>query len=99
MLRKVANTVKPTLTISNDGDKWTFNMTSTFKNQTTSFTEGVSFDETTLDGRESKNVVTREGDKLVQTQTIDKLNNKITREVVNDQLVQVILLIIILDLI
>ncbi len=90
MLRKVASTVKPTLTISNEGDRWTMKLTSTFKNQETSFTEGVSFDETTLDGRESKNVVVREGDdKLVQTSTIEKLQNKVVREVIDDRLVQV----------
>lgn len=43
--RKAAGTIKPTLTISNEGNNWTLKLTSTFKNSETNFTDGVAFDE------------------------------------------------------
>lgn len=43
--RKAAATIKPTLTITNDGTKWTLKLTSTLKNSETSFEENVEFDE------------------------------------------------------
>jgi len=66
--RKIGNSVKPTYTISNDGNTWTIKLESTFKNTEIKFTEGVEFDEETLDGRKAKSTVTLEGDKLVQVQ-------------------------------
>ena len=45
MLRKVASTVKPRVVFERNGQNWKINMTSTFKNQSTSFTEGVPFEE------------------------------------------------------
>merc|ERR1712150_65505 len=88
MLRKVASTIKPSLTIENSGNDWVFKVTSTFKNQETKFTDGVAFDEATMDGRESTNTIRSEGsDKLVQEQTVGGLKNHIVREVVDDRLV------------
>ena len=88
VMRKAAGSVKPTLNISNDGANWTFKMTSTFKNQETKFTDGVAFDEQTLDGRSSTNVIKSDGpNKLVQTSTIGDLENKIVREVVDNRLI------------
>lgn len=49
--RKMANTLKPTLTFSRDGDKWKMVSVSTFKTHVTEFTIGEEFDETTGDGR------------------------------------------------
>jgi cellular retinoic acid-binding protein 2 len=59
---------------------------STFKNTETKFTDGVEFNEETLDGRKCKSVITSEGpNKLVQVQK-DAKNGKvvstITREIV-----------------
>ncbi len=66
-------------------------MTSTFKNQETNFTDGEAFDETTLDGRKSTNLIKLDGDKLVQDTTVDgTLKTTAVREVVNDQMIQVI---------
>ena len=45
MLRKVASTVKPRVVFERNGQNWKINMTSLFKNQSTSFTEGVPFEE------------------------------------------------------
>ena len=43
--KQAAGSVKPTLTISNNGNSWTLKLSSTFKNSETTFTEGVEFDE------------------------------------------------------
>ena len=48
MLRKVASTasiLKPRVVFERNGQNWKINMTSLFKNQSTSFTEGVPFEE------------------------------------------------------
>lgn len=44
ILRKIAATVKPTLTITKDGDKWVIKSKSTFKNEEDEFTIGIEFD-------------------------------------------------------
>lgn len=44
MLRKIAATVKPTLIISKNGDKWIIKTRSTFKNEEDEFTIGVEWD-------------------------------------------------------
>lgn len=89
MLRKVAGQVKPRVVFERDGKNWTISMTSTFKNQTTKFTEEVPFEEVTLDGRNSTNVVRVESDtKMVQEQTVGDMKNTIVREIVNGQFVQ-----------
>jgi len=89
--RKAAANIKPTVTIENNGDKWTIKMKSTLKSSEISFTDGVEFDETTLDGRQAKSTVKSEGaDKLVHIQRDQsgKLVTTIVREVVGDKLVQ-----------
>lgn len=53
-LRKMGNMVKPTLTISIDGDKVVLKNSSTFKTTEISFKLGEEFDETTADGRTVK---------------------------------------------
>lgn len=69
-------------------------MESTFKNSTLSFTEGVEFDEETLDGRKCKSVITREGDdRLVQVQrdaSTGAVATTITREFKDGKFVQVL---------
>lgn len=53
-LRKMGNMVKPTLTITIDGDKVMLKNSSTFKTTEISFKLGEEFDETTADGRTVK---------------------------------------------
>lgn len=87
--RKAASAIKPTLTIENNGKDWVFKMTSTFKSQETKFTDGVTFDEVTMDGRNSTNTIRSEGaDKLVHDSVIGDIKNNIIREVVDDRLCQ-----------
>ncbi|VDD92708.1 unnamed protein product [Enterobius vermicularis] len=77
--RKMANTLKPTLTFSRDGDKWKMVSVSTFKTHVTEFTIGEEFDETTGDGRVLKSVFTIEGDKLIQIEKPIKKEDKESR--------------------
>jgi hypothetical protein len=51
-MRMAAKAVKPRLIICENGGKWTIRSESTFKTVSVDFTPGVSFDETTPDGRE-----------------------------------------------
>ncbi|XP_022108882.1 fatty acid-binding protein, liver-like [Acanthaster planci] len=67
LLRKVGSTTKPTLTIqTDDGKHFKFITESTFKNITVEFTLGEEYEATSQDGRETKNVVTLNDDKLTQ---------------------------------
>ncbi|CAF1476175.1 unnamed protein product [Rotaria sp. Silwood1] len=73
--RMTAKGIKPRLTISENGGKWTFRSESTLKTTTYDFTPGVEFNETTPDGREVKSTINFEGDKWVHT-SIDKDGKK-----------------------
>lgn len=92
--RKAAANIKPTVTILNNGNEWTLKMVSTLKSSETTFVDGVEFDESTLDGRKSKTTIRTAGaDKLVQEQkdaSSGALVTTVMREVVGEQLVQVI---------
>ena len=96
VMRKAAANIKPTVTILNNGNEWTLKMVSTLKSSETTFVDGVEFDESTLDGRKSKTTIRTAGagaDKLVQEQkdaSSGALVTTIMREVVGEQLVQVI---------
>ncbi|XP_034486019.1 probable fatty acid-binding protein [Drosophila innubila] len=72
VLRKMGNTVSPTVEITKDGETYTMTTTSTFKTSAISFKLGEEFDEETLDGRKVKSVITLDGNKLVQEQKGDK---------------------------
>lgn len=73
VMRKMGNTVSPTVELIKDGDEYTFNTTSTFKNTTIKFKVGEEFDEETVDGRKVKSVCTFDGDdKLIHEQKGDK---------------------------
>nr|WLG17454.1 fatty acid-binding protein C [Brachionus koreanus] len=65
ILRKVGNTVTPTLIISNNGNEWSIKMRSTFKNTDDNFTLGEEFDDETTDGRKIKCLYNLDGDKLI----------------------------------
>lgn len=72
VLRKMGNTVSPTVDLVKDGDEYTFNTVSTFKSTSIKFKLGEEFDEETLDGRKVKSNITLDGNKLVQEQKGDK---------------------------
>lgn len=72
MLRKMGNTVSPTVELVKEGDEYVFNTVSTFKSTSIKFKLGEEFDEETLDGRKVKSIITLDGNKLVQEQKGDK---------------------------
>ncbi|XP_055029138.1 fatty acid binding protein 7, brain, a [Paramisgurnus dabryanus] len=79
--RQVGNVTKPTIIISQEGDKVSVKTQSTFKNTEISFKLGEEFDETTADDRHVKSTVTLEGDKLVHVQRWDGKETKFVREI------------------
>ncbi|XP_075144892.1 fatty acid binding protein [Haematobia irritans] len=72
VLRKMGNTVSPTVELKKDGDVYTFTTSSTFKTSTITFKLGEEFDEETLDGRKVKSICTLDGNTLTQEQKGDK---------------------------
>lgn len=70
--RKMGNSVSPTVELKRDGQKYSFNTTSTFKTSSFSFNLGEDFDYETLDGRKVTSVVTLEGNTLTQLEKGDK---------------------------
>ncbi|KAI1895717.1 hypothetical protein AGOR_G00109120 [Albula goreensis] len=84
--RQVGNVTKPTIVISQDGDKVTVKTLSTFKNTEICFKLGEEFDETTADDRNCKSTVCMEGDKLVHVQKWDGKETKFVREVKDGKL-------------
>ncbi|KAL7990840.1 hypothetical protein Chor_014270, partial [Crotalus horridus] len=74
--RKIANHLKQTKEIIQDGDNFKTKTLSTFRNYELNYTIGVEFEEHTkgLDNRVVKSTVTWDGDKLVCVQKGEKNN-------------------------
>uniref|UniRef100_A0A8C3I1R7 Fatty acid binding protein 7 n=1 Tax=Chrysemys picta bellii TaxID=8478 RepID=A0A8C3I1R7_CHRPI len=87
--RQVGNVTKPTVIISNEGDKVVIRTQSTFKNTEISFKLGEEFEETTPDDRNCKSVVTLDGDKLVHVQKWDGKETNFVREIKDGKMVMV----------
>ncbi|XP_037602384.1 fatty acid binding protein 7, brain, a [Sebastes umbrosus] len=85
--RQVGNVTKPTVVISQDGDKVVVKTQSTFKNTEISAKLGEEFDETTVDDRNVKSTFTMEGAKLVQVQKWDGKETKFVREIKDGKMV------------
>lgn len=88
VLRKMGNSVSPTVELKKEGDVYTFTTSSTFKTSSISFKLGEEFDEETLDGRKVKSICTMDGHKLVQEQKGDKPST-IVREFTDSELITV----------
>lgn len=88
VLRKMGNTVSPTIELTKEGDEYTLNTVSTFKTISIKFKLGEEFDEETLDGRKVKSIMTLDGNKLIQEQKGDKAH-KIIREFTPTELIAV----------
>jgi fatty acid-binding protein 3 len=54
VMRKLGASMKPTLTITRNGDTWNYKSESTAKKTEFDFKFGQEFDETTADGRKVK---------------------------------------------
>ena len=86
MTRKIAGTTKPNVRFARNGDEWTFATISSLKSNQIKFKLNEEFNEETLDGRKVRTTMTRDGDKLVQTQKDKdgKLVCTITRDVTSN---------------
>ncbi|XP_075873849.1 fatty acid-binding protein, brain-like [Nelusetta ayraudi] len=89
--RQVGNVTKPTVIISQDGDKVVVKTQSTFRNTELSAKLGEEFDETTPDDRHVKSTFTMEGDKLVQVQKWDSKESRFVREIKNGKMVMTLI--------
>ncbi|XP_060275187.1 fatty acid-binding protein, brain isoform X1 [Ovis aries] len=87
--RQVGNVTKPTVIISQEGDRVVIRTQSTFKNTEISFHLGEEFDETTADDRNCKSVVSLDGDKLVHVQKWDGKETNFVREIKDGKMVMV----------
>lgn len=91
VLRKMGNSVNPTVELKKEGDVYTFTTSSTFKTSTITFKLGEEFDEETMDGRKVLSVCTLEGNTLTQEQKGDKPST-IIREFSDSELITVSIL-------
>merc|ERR1712228_694603 len=67
----------PTMDIIQNGNNWKLVTATTLKTMTLEFEMGVTFDESTTDGRTCKTTVTKEGDnKLITSQKAQKSGQK-----------------------
>lgn len=66
--RKMGNAVSPVVDLQKDGDEYTLNSVSTFKNIVLKFKPDVEFDQETPDGRKVKATITIDGNTLIETQ-------------------------------
>ncbi|XP_076045927.1 fatty acid-binding protein-like [Oratosquilla oratoria] len=88
VMRKLGNTSKPTVELTEKDGEYHLKTSTTLKNSEISFKLNEEFDETTFDGRECKTTFTLEGNKLTQTQKTDKGKDVIyIREFSEDQMV------------
>uniref|UniRef100_A0A0X3PUC2 Fatty acid-binding protein homolog 1 n=1 Tax=Schistocephalus solidus TaxID=70667 RepID=A0A0X3PUC2_SCHSO len=83
--RKAGNTLKPTVTVTKEGDHYKMVTASTFKTCQFEFKLGEPFEETTLDGRKVTSTVTLEGDVMKQVQVGDK-TTEIERRIDGDHM-------------
>ena len=72
VMRKMGNSVSPTVELVQSGDSFTLNSTSTFKSTSITFKLGEEFEEETADGRKVKTKITQDGNKFIQEQFGDK---------------------------
>ncbi|XP_038624719.1 fatty acid-binding protein, brain [Tachyglossus aculeatus] len=85
--RQVGNVTKPTVIISQDGERVVIKTQSTFKNTEICFKLGEEFEETTADDRTCKSVVTLDGNKLVHLQKWDGKETNFVREIKDGKMI------------
>ncbi|XP_063396603.1 sodium/calcium exchanger regulatory protein 1-like isoform X1 [Mytilus trossulus] len=68
-MQTLGDSSKMTYKISNDGNDWTFGVTTSAGSRDIKFTLGTEIDTTTLDGRPLKALYTLEGNNLTEKQT------------------------------
>lgn len=83
----VAGSVKPSVTISLNGEKVNIQTESPLKNTMISFKLGEEFDETTADNRQVKSTVTLEEGSMIQVQKWLGKETTIKRKIVEGKMV------------
>lgn len=87
--------LRPSMSITKEGEKWTISMPSSLREPVISFYDGVEFEETILDGRKIKCLIKTEGEKkLIEFQKDLNTNNVLTtiiREVIGEKLIQTLI--------
>lgn len=86
VMRKMGNSISPTIELVKNGDTYTLNSSSTFKSTSISFKLDEEFQEETADGRKVQTKITMEGNKFTQEQYGDKATT-IIREFTADELI------------
>lgn len=86
VLRKMANTLHPVVTLEKHGDEYSFSTVSSFKSSIMKFKPGEEFDFETMDGRKVKSTVTIDGNKMTQIEIGEK-RAEIIREFSETELV------------
>ena len=89
MLRKLGNSLSPSVEITLDGDVYTLKTTSTFKTTEIKFKLGEEFEEERLDGTKVKSVVTLDGNKMTHVMKGDP-ESTIVREFNDNDMTAVI---------
>ncbi|XP_049709884.1 fatty acid-binding protein 9 [Elephas maximus indicus] len=85
--RNVAGLVKPTVSISVDGDVVSIRTESSFKNTAISFKLGEEFEETTADNRKVKSIITLDSGSMIQVQKWLGKETTIKRQIVDGKMV------------
>ncbi|KAL2766874.1 fatty acid-binding protein 9 [Daubentonia madagascariensis] len=85
--RNVAGLVKPTVSISVNGEMVNIRTQSSFKNTEISFKLGEEFDETTADNRKVKSIITLHSGSMIQVQKWLGKETTIKRKIVDGKMV------------
>jgi len=83
MVRKMAGSSKPPITITRSGDRWTIKTEGT-KTTEISFVFGQEFDETTADGRKVKSTVVENNPRRWTQEQKGEIPSTIIREVLDE---------------
>ncbi|MBZ3873947.1 Fatty acid-binding protein 9 [Sciurus carolinensis] len=85
--RNVAGSVKPSVTISTDGETVHIQTESSLKNTEIAFRLGEEFDETTPDNRNVKSIITLDNGSMIQVQKWLDKETTIKRKIVDGKMV------------
>ncbi|XP_012518606.1 PREDICTED: fatty acid-binding protein 9 [Propithecus coquereli] len=85
--RNAAGLVKPTVSISVNGEKVNIRTESSFKNTEISFKLGEEFDETTADNRKVKSIITLDSGSMIQVQKWLGKETTIKRKIADGKMV------------
>ncbi|KAH0617613.1 hypothetical protein JD844_016040 [Phrynosoma platyrhinos] len=85
--RKLGSLARPTVIITMDKDVTTIRTETVFKVNEISFRLGQEFEETTMDNRQAKSIITMESGTLIQVQKWDDKHTILKRKLVDGNMV------------